>query len=61
MNPTNSARSRQRAVVSLLALAIMTGALALTLASAGPAGAAFPGLNGKISYASRDATPGTSG
>jgi uncharacterized repeat protein (TIGR01451 family) len=42
-------RSRRRALVSLLA--ILTSALAVTLASSGPAGAAYPGSNGKIAFA----------
>jgi TolB protein len=42
-------RSRLRVLVSLLA--IVTSALAVTLASSGSAGATHPGLNGKIAFA----------
>ena len=48
-------RSRRRALGSLLAVAATSGVLAATLGTAGPAGAAFPGNNGKIAYAAYDA------
>src|SRR5215216_6217269 len=44
-------RSRRRTVASLLVAAVATSVLALTLGAAEPAGAAFPGANGKIAFA----------
>jgi uncharacterized repeat protein (TIGR01451 family) len=58
MRPTTSrqrASRKRKAALTAAALAVATGALALTLGSAGPAEGAFPGINGKIVYASRDA------
>jgi uncharacterized repeat protein (TIGR01451 family) len=50
MTPITS--RRRRAAVVVAALAVVTGTLALTLGSAAPAGAAFPGGNGKIAFQS---------
>ena len=55
MHPAHPARPRRHAAVARFAVAIITGALAVALASAGPASAAFPGANGKLAYASQDA------
>jgi uncharacterized repeat protein (TIGR01451 family) len=46
------ARRKRTAALVAAALAVATGALALTLGSAAPAGAAFPGGNGKIAFQS---------
>jgi len=48
MTPITS--TRRRAAVIVAAVAVATGALALTLGSAGPAGAAYPGSNGRIAF-----------
>jgi hypothetical protein len=52
---TTRVARKPKATLALAATAVATGALALTLGAPAPAEAAFPGINGKIAYVSRDA------